>query len=115
MRHVLNNTYLKPKWTLSICGPQVQWNKVVAEEWRCEVDKLAGDLCLLGFLASGPGGQGKEWVGMLAMNDQNDSQSVYWNMEGPYFLDSYIKVSCLFFCLLSFDIHLQMDNNTCKE
>ena len=95
LKHVLTPGDLRDKWVLSGSGPQVKWNQVVAEEWMSMVDKLAGDLCLLGFLASGPSARGKEWVAMLAMNDQNSNRSVYWTIKGLCFMYGYNKVCCV--------------------
>jgi hypothetical protein len=97
LKHVLTKRGLRDEWVVSSHNGEVQWNRPIAERWMSKVDRLAGDLCLLGFLSSGPSGRGTEWAAMLAMNDQISNRSVYWTIKGLCFLDGYSKVRSLFF------------------
>jgi len=106
LKHVLTKRGLRDEWVASKHDGEVQWNRPIAKRWMSKVDKLAGDLCLLGFLSSGPSGRGTEWAAMLAMNDQITNRSVYWTIKGLCFLDGYGKVCFLFSCLLHCDTHL---------
>jgi len=90
MEHVLRTRELRDRYVLP--EPVNEWNRVAAKEWMDRVDQLIESFCVLGHLASGPGGRGTEWVSMLAMNDQNGSRSVFWTIKGLCFMTGYSKV-----------------------
>ena len=103
LRHVRSTKELRDRFVLSTpdtgasyshrnSTPSTQWNAVAAKKWMSHVDELIRSLCVLGFLASGPGGRGEEWASMLAMNEQNGLRSVFCTMKGLCFMTGYSKV-----------------------
>lgn len=116
LRHVRSTKELRDQYILSIpdtgasyshhnSRPSTQWNEVAAKKWMSCVDELIQSLCVLGFLASGPGGRGEEWASMLAMNEPNGRRSVFWTLKGLCFMTGYCKVIQSLLpaqCLISF-------------